>query len=367
MAIRSKVGGYKERVGVRVGTSDGNPIFCKLKTPARSSVEEGKIMKAPRVACASLILALLPVGIAAQNAPATPLTQTTTTSAEPVERKIRKTVTFITLSCLRGNIPIRAQGTGFFVSVADSRLPANRSFGYLVTNRHVAMCWDDQNNPMQVQSVTIRLNLKDGSSKELPSVGNLPWILPSDGSVDLALVPLAPDPNVYDFLPISDSLLATEDVIKKESIAEGLKLVFSGFFYQVPGLKQIEPILREGIVAMMPDEELVTTTGKKGKVYLGEVHAFHGNSGSPAFVDLGGLRGGAFRLGVDYRLLGVVSGGYSEGEQNTLVLETPLANKPGNSGIAMIVPASALKALLDDPHVVALRDEGVARLAQSKK
>lgn len=115
-------------------------------------------MKAPRVARASLILALLPVGIAAQNAPATPLTQTTTTSApEPVERQIRKTVIFITLICLRGNIPIRAQGTGFFVSVADSRLPANRSFGYLVTNRHVAMCWDDQNNPMQVQSVTIRL------------------------------------------------------------------------------------------------------------------------------------------------------------------------------------------------------------------
>ncbi|MFZ0798041.1 MAG: hypothetical protein WAM98_09665 [Terriglobales bacterium] len=315
-----------------------------------------------------MILALLPVGIAAQNAPATPLTQTTTTSApEPIERQIRKTVTFITLTCLRGNTPIQAQGTGFFVSVADSRLPANRTFVYLVTNRHVAMCWDDQNNPMQVQSVTIRMNLKDGSSKELPSVGNLAWTLPSDDSVDLALVPAAFDLNVYNLRLIPDSLLVTEDVIKKESIAEGLKLVFSGFFYQVPGLKQIEPILREGIVAMMPDEELVTTTGKKGKVYLGEVHAFHGNSGSPAFVDLGGLRGGSIRAGADYRLLGVVSGGYSEGEQNTLVLETPLASKPGNSGIAMIVPASALKALLDDPHVVALRDAEVARLAQSTK
>lgn len=325
-------------------------------------------MKAPSVVFASLILALLPAGIAAQNAPATPLTQATTTSPpEPIERQIRKTVTFITLSCLRGNIPIRAYGTGFFVSVADSRLPTNSFFGYVVTNRHVAMCWDDQNNPMQVQSVAIRLNLKDGSSNELRSVGNLTWILPPDDSVDLAVAPLGLDPNVYDLLFIPDSVLATEDVIKKESIAEGLKLVFSGFFYQVPGLKRIEPILREGIVAMMPDEELVTTTGRKGKVYLAEVHAFHGNSGSPAFVDLGGLRGEAFKIGADYRLLGVVSGGYSEGEQNTLVLETPLASKPGNSGIAMIVPASALKALLDDSRVVALRDAEVARLAQSKK
>ena len=328
-------------------------------------------MKAPRVACAWLILALLPVGTAAQNAPATPLAQTTTTTTttapEPIERQIRKTVTFITLVCLSGNSQFRVQGTGFIVSVADSRLPAHASFEYLVTNRHVAMCWDNQNNPMQVQSVTIRLNLKDGSSKELGLAGNLRWILPPDDSVDLALSPVAIDPNVYDYLSIQDSLLATEDVIKKESIAEGMKLVFSGFFYQVPGLKQIEPIVREGIVAMMPDEELVTTTGKKGNVYLGEVHAFHGNSGSPAFVDLGGARGGGFRFGVDYRMLGVVSGGYGEGEQNNLVLETPLASKPGNSGIAIIVPASALKALLDDPQVVALRDAEVARLAESKK
>src|SRR5208283_4420921 len=132
-------------------------------------------------------------------------------------------------------------------------------------------------NPMQVQSVTIRLNLKDGSSQELSSVGNLPWILPSDDSVDLALTPANPDPNVYDYISVQGSLLATEEVIKKEAIAEGMKLVFSGFFYQVPGLKQMQPIVREEIVAMMPNEGLVTTTRKIGKVYLGEVHAFHGN------------------------------------------------------------------------------------------
>ena len=69
----------------------------------------------------------------------------------------------------------------------------------------------------------------------------------------------------------------------------------------------------------------------------------------------------------DYRLLGVVSGGYAEGKQNNLVLETPLESKPGNSGIAIIVPASALRTLLDDPRVVALRDAVVAHEAQSSK
>src|ERR1035438_9909979 len=137
------------------------------------------------------------------------------------ERQMRKTVAFLTLGCLSGNIQVRAQGTGFFLNVADSRLPANRSFGYLVTNRHVAMCWDNENNPMQVRSVAIRVNLKNGSSQEFTFVGNLPWILPSDDSVDLALVPMAPDHDVVDYLGIPDSILATEDVVKKESISEG--------------------------------------------------------------------------------------------------------------------------------------------------
>jgi hypothetical protein len=122
----------------------------------------------------------------------------------------------------------------------------------------------------------------------------------------------------------------------------------------------MEPIVREGVVAMIPDGDLVTTTGKRGKVYLVEVHAFHGNSGSPVFVDVR-----RNNIGYDYRLLGIVSGGYSEGEEHTLVLETPLASKPGNSGIAMVVPATELEKLINDPRVVATRDAAVhAKQAQ---
>jgi hypothetical protein len=265
------------------------------------------------------------------------------------------------MHCLRGAQPFTAQGTGFFIQVADSRLPTDKSFVYLVTNRHVAMCWDDDRKPMRVQGLGIRMNMKDGPSQEFTVIGNLPWILPTKDSVDLAVVPLAPDPAKCDFRTVPDSLFVTDDVVEKESMSEGLKILFSGFFYQVPGVTHVEPILREGIIAMMPDEDLQTTTGKMGRVYLGEVHAFHGNSGSPAFVDV------RRTLGYDYRLLGIVSGGYGEGEQNALVLETPLVSKPGNSGIAVIVPASELRALLDGPAAVALRDAEIARLAQQAK
>jgi len=319
-------------------------------------------MHAPRAGFSLLTLALVSALVWAQNSPPVPLEQKTPTApTEPAERQIRKAVTFITMHCLRGAQAVTAKGTGFFIQVADSRLPADKSFGYLVTNRHVAMCWDDDRKPMQVQALSVRMNMKDGPSQEFSAIGNVPWILPTKDSVDLAIVPLAPDPTRYDYWAVPDSVFVTDDVVKKESMSEGLKILFSGFFYQVPGVTHVEPILREGIIAMMPDEELQTTTGKMGRVYLGEVHAFHGNSGSPVFVDV------RRTIGYDYRLLGIVSGGYGEGEENALLLETPLASKPGNSGIAVIVPASELRALLDEPAVVALRDAEVARLAQQAK
>jgi hypothetical protein len=316
-----------------------------------------------RIVYFCLILFSMPVFLTAQGVAPTPLAQTATQSSpESIEREIRKGVAFITELCLNGNKSVQVQGTGFWVAYPESRLPGNRSFGYLVTNRHVAECWDENRNPMRVLSASVRLNLKDGTSKDEP-LGNPQWIFPSDDSVDLALTTANPDPKAYDYKAIPISLFATEDVVKKESISEGLKILFSGFFYQVPGLKQMEPIVREGVIAMMPDEPLVTTTGKSGKLYLGEVHAFHGNSGSPVFVDVGGLRGSTMRV-TDYRLLGVVSGGYSEGDQNNLIIENPLKDRPGNSGIAMIVPASAVRMLLDDPHLVAMRNAEVLKETQ---
>jgi hypothetical protein len=308
-----------------------------------------------------LTLALAPALVCGQNNPPVPLQQTTPTApAEPAERQIRKMVTFITMHCLRGTQPVKAQGTGFFVGVRDTRL-LESGFVYLVTNRHVAMCWDDDREPMQVQAVSIRMNMKGGPSQEFTVAGNLPWILPTKDSVDLAVVPLAPDQTKCDYEIVADSLFVTDEVVKKESVSEGLKVLFSGFFYQVPGVTRVEPILREGIIAMMPDEDLQTTTGKMGRAYLGEVDAFHGNRGSPVFVDV------RRSLGYDYRLLGVVSGGYGEGAENALLLETPLASKPGNSGIAVIVPALELRAPLDEPAAVALRDAEIARLAQQAK
>ena len=291
----------------------------------------------------------------AQNTPASASTPAASNSpAKPLsaEKQIRKAVSFIKMTCTSGGKVYESRGTGFFVAYPDTRIGDHGAFIYLVTNRHVAECWDDDRRPRTVQAVDITLNLREGNSATLHNDGNMPWILPAVSSVDLAAIPLMPDLARFDYIVVSTSDFVKDD----EALSEGNKIMFSGFFYQFPGVHRMQPIVREGILAMLPDEDMTTTTGKPGKVYLGDVHIFHGNSGSPVMVNLGGIRGGMISSD-SYRMLGVVSGLYDEDTDFNLTVTTTLAGTVhGNSGIAMIVPASQLKALLDDPRLQADRD-----------
>ncbi len=125
----------------------------------------------------------------------------------------------------------------------------------------------------------IRVNLRNTDpSKPQSAVLSLgpsvPWVFPEDPSVDLAAVPLALDISKIDYAPIPSDMLATSEVIKTNAIAEGDPVIFSGLFAQMPGLIRLEPIVRQGIIAMMPDEAITTTLGKPGYLYLADVHVF---------------------------------------------------------------------------------------------
>jgi hypothetical protein len=175
--------------------------------------------------------------------------------------------------------------------------------------------------------------------------------------VDLAVLPLAPDLKRFDYQPLPLSMFATKDVIATQQIAEGDSVLFAGFFYQYPGQKKIEPIVRQGILAMMPDEELKTTLGKPGRVYLADVHVFGGNSGSPMVVNVGGYRNGSLVMGgFPYLLLGIVSGYYETADFKLETAATLTGEANANSGISIVVPAEQLKALLESPQLQRLRD-----------
>jgi hypothetical protein len=85
-------------------------------------------------------------------------------------------------------------------------------------------------------------------------------------------------------------MLATRDFLTANYIGEGSKIIFAGFFYQLPDTHRLQPVIREGILSMMPDEPIKTTTGKPATLYLGDIHSFGGNSGSPVFVDIAGIK-----------------------------------------------------------------------------
>jgi hypothetical protein len=283
---------------------------------------------------------------------------------DPAITQIRKSVAFIKLRCRNGNQEVDVRGTGFFVFYPDSRLGATGGFGYLVTNRHVALCWNDLGQPMQVESISITLNRNqpdgDNFAQEgfLNQHGNAPWIVPQDASVDLAAIPLLPDTNQFDLKVISVSMFASSELLKQREIVEGEPVFFAGFFYQFPGTKRMEPIVRQGILAMMPSEKIPFVDISE-RLYLADLHAFGGNSGSPVFINLSGYHNGSMMLGQDYRLLGVVNGEVTEDENFNLELTTTVLRGKGraNSGVSTIVPADEVRALLDDPRLQKLRDD----------
>jgi hypothetical protein len=203
--------------------------------------------------------------------------------SEPAMVQIRKSVAFVELTCKEAGQTYEVKGTGFFVSYPDKRLGENGTFVYFVTNRHVALCWNNTGHPMEVKSIGLRMNLhspvNDSFTQKivLNQNGNVPWLLPNDESIDLALIPLLPDLGKVDVKWIPISIFATKDVLDKNRIHEGEPVFFTGFFYQFPGFKRIEPIVRQGIVAMMPDEQ-IPFVGHPEHLYLADVHAFGGTS-----------------------------------------------------------------------------------------
>jgi hypothetical protein len=163
-------------------------------------------------------------------------------------------------------------------------------------------------------------------------------------------------------IPIPDSVILDEGSQEFDQVAPGFQVVFAGFFYQFYGSKRIQPIVRQGVIAMMPDDEVPTVLkDKKGSVFLIDAHSYHGNSGSPVFVNVGGIHGGSLS-GDSYKLFGVVSGYYPERDGSTLSEPAVLTGAVhDNSGITIVVPAGQLKNLLNADELRTLRESDIQR------
>jgi hypothetical protein len=292
----------------------------------------------------------------------------TATPAPTFTQQMRNTVGFLSVNFLEAPVgPLGVIGTCFFVWVPDNRLGEGLGYQYLVTNRHVAQPGIEMGFTHPALGTSLRLNLGtpqgDVQFMEIPLGDQLHWFFPKDDGVDLAILPLAPDQKFFSYQTVQSSLIVGSDQIKAGDVVVGDRVVFAGYFSNFSGAKRMEPIIREGVIAMMPDEPLNATLGKPGQIYLADLHAFHGNSGSPVFVNVGGSHHGAFAVGDNYLLLGILCGFYPESVGFSVPAATVLTGEVrDNSGIAAIVPADELKKLLNSADVQADRDRQVPNL-----
>lgn len=291
----------------------------------------------------------------------------------PIETIIAKSVGFI-------RVPYRSSdgstgyigGTCFFVAVPDNKLGQGNGFLYIVTNRHVATA-EGVDPKLVLPEVDVEVNAsqpQNGSSTtvlQVPLRGNERWFFPADESVDLAVLPRAPTNKSFDVQYVPTTAILTEADMSSQQIGVGDSVFFVGFFLQFPGVQRVEPIYRQGTIAMLPVDRIQMSDGPGGKVktlehlFLADAHAFHGNSGSPLFVQMSGFRNGRITMTTaPFRLIGIVNGFVPERSdtQVTGAATFESSNDP-NSGILTFVPAQELLDLLNSPALRKLRDDSV--------
>jgi len=266
-------------------------------------------------------------------------------------------------------------GTGFLISVPDPRLRVSpdkklqSGFPYFVTNRHVVQPGIEIGRPCKVPltSFVILSHRPDPAhttayAKIIQFPYGIRWHFSADDSVDLAVMPISVTPDEYDFVVIPTTQFITREDIQKRKAVEGDPLLFSGLFIQLfdENIKSLEPIVRSGSLAMVPQGLLPTTMqGKPGQILLADAHVFGGNSGSPVFVDIAHFVPNA--LGSAYLFLGVICGEVYEKEDLTFTVTTSISGTVGaNSDVSMVVPGWQILDILDLPEVKKGRDDFVA-------
>ena len=284
----------------------------------------------------------------------------TNAAAITVPHYVKESVGFIFVTALdkngnpvldeQGNEVHRPAGTGFFVIVGDARQAKGHI--YLATAKHVLQ----DGNKGYFPSIFLRLNKRTGGAEEIPiqleGPNAIPIIVHTDPHIDLAVIPIMPDPSIFEYTAVPMEMFASPEKVKQLKIMEGDEVFFTGLFHSFQGNKRNYPIVRWGRVALMT-EEMVPWGGEKDKrhLYLIEAQSFGGNSGSPVFFYLTGMRNPEnIRVGgFDLLLAGVMMGyfGASSGE---------------NAGIAAVTPAYQLRDVLSNPEIIRdAHNEGLLR------
>lgn len=271
-----------------------------------------------------------------------------------IPTEVKKVVGFIYKKNDNGNLV--ANGTGFFVGVSDSarQLTAVN----FVTAKHVIK--NKETNSF-LDTIYIRLNRKDSLSE----IRNLPLYITGpnknvfthqDKTVDIAVIPVLPDPLLFDYLPLPSDLLSNKKSFKELNIREGSDVFFTGLFSPFIGDKRIYPIVRFGRVALITEEK-IPWDKEMTNLYLVESSSYGGNSGSPVFFYLGADRGGGglFVGNPELKLAGIMKGYFGESSPIKIIETQKIPVSDRNLGIAAVVPSYFLEEILFSSELIKLR------------
>jgi hypothetical protein len=259
-------------------------------------------------------------------------------------------------------------GTAFFVYYPETRAGSDRGFVYLVTAKHILKDTDGT----YLKEINLRINLKAPTTsqgyEEIPRIpvansqGTLIWFHDNDDAVDVAAYPFLPDEQKFDFKSLPLSMFVDDSELHSDKVSEGDSLYFIGLMAQYYGDRKNYPVVRRGALALMTDEKIDTPTGRQ-KAFIAELVSWPGNSGSPVFLNLTGLRDGNLTLGMNLKFLGILSGSFLNVLQGTA--SDTLTVRWGNAlntGISYVVTADSVRAVLDLPAARDARDAIVQQL-----
>lgn len=269
--------------------------------------------------------------------------------ATPLKFEIKSTVAFVYVMNAKGKPG--PNGTGFFVGV---RKMTEKDFYYnnFATAKHLLQVRNKNGKKQWRPSFFLRLNRKDGKHEtvEIPIIlsGKKKTVFThADPNVDLAVIPMQPDPNKYDLKCVPDSMLTTREDFNELNIREGTGVFYTGLFTPYPGRKKNYPIVRFGQVALVTDEK-IEWDNQLLDLYLIECTSIGGNSGSPVFFRLGQEDGrNTFVMNVrKIKLAGVMKGYFTDINLLHIAETAKISYIKSNSGIAAITPAYQLREIL---------------------
>ena len=226
---------------------------------------------------------------------------------------------------------------------------------HLVTAKHVAIS-------LQKGEAIIAFNGKDGLPLWMKNTDEASWFFHPDETVDVAILPMASlRLREYDYQDISTNLFLTSDGSQEYGIGIGDDVFTIGLFAPFIGTLRFTPMVRTGVIAMMPQGRVQHPKFGSIEAYLTESRSLGGLSGSPVFVrDTVSVQGvnkegklRPFSAPAGFHLLGLLSGHW----------DAPAAANDGslNMGISLVVPATKILEALFSPEITALREEAFQR------